>query len=214
LKEIMKDYEYKGLRRIMNKKDYEGDYKETMMMKKRCIRAVFAVMAITAAVAALAGCAGTPPPTATGTASRTDGLSLEEGIIQIARDIGDALPDGCRVAVVGFNSPSERFSGYVLDAMQGALQTSRHLTVTERASLDALRQEQRFQFSGEVDEETAVSLGKFLGAEVVVIGSLTVLGGTTRSARVRFTAIDVEKAVRKASPAATVQLDPVWGIGQ
>jgi curli biogenesis system outer membrane secretion channel CsgG len=158
--------------------------------------------ALTIAAAFLPACAGTP--------AGTDGLSLEQGIAQIAGDIAGALPPECRVAVVGFTSPSARFSDYALDEMQGALQTGRRLTVTDRANLDALRQELGFQFSGEVDEASAVSLGKFLGAEVVIIGSLTVLGGNT--GRVRFTAIDVETAVRKASPAATVRLESVWNL--
>ncbi|MDR0638988.1 MAG: CsgG/HfaB family protein [Spirochaetaceae bacterium] len=162
------------------------------------IAALLAALALT-----LSACAGTP-------ASSGKGLSLEEGIAQIARAIGDALPSGCRVAVVGFASPVARFSDYVLDEMQGALQNSRHLTLTERVRLDAVRKEQGFQFSGEVDEASAVMLGKFLGAQIVVIGNITPLGGNT--ARLRFTAIDVETAVRKASPAATVRVDPVWGL--
>lgn len=168
-------------------------------MKTTANIALLAALALTV----LSGCAGTPAPSG-------DGLTLEEGVAQIARGIGDALPPGCRVAVVGFTSPSVRFSDYVLEELQGALQNSRRLTLTERANLDAVRKEQGFQFSGEVDEETAVLLGKFLGAQVVVIGSLTPLGGN--SGRLRFTAIDVETAVRKASPAATVRIDPVWGL--
>jgi curli biogenesis system outer membrane secretion channel CsgG len=170
-----------------------------MITKKRSMWIVFAVGVI---AAVLSGCAGTPAP--------SGGTTLEQGIAQIAEAIGDALPSGCRVAVVGFTSPSARLSDYTLDEMQGALQNSRHLILTERAKLDAVRKEQGFQFSGEVDEESAVLLGKFLGAQVVVIGTITVLGGD--NCRLRFTAIDVETAVRKASSAATVRVDPVWGL--
>jgi curli biogenesis system outer membrane secretion channel CsgG len=169
------------------------------------MRGIQVFLAVLAA-AALSGCAGTPETKAALSAVP----ALEQGIGQIAQGIGDALPAGCRVAVVGFTSPSARFSDYVLDEMQGSLQNSRHLTVADRANLDALRQELGLQYSGEVDEASAVSLGKFLGAEIVIIGNLTVLGGNT--SRIRFTAIDVETAVRKASPAATVRIDPVWGI--
>jgi curli biogenesis system outer membrane secretion channel CsgG len=169
-------------------------------MKK--MRRIQMFLAALAAAGLLSGCAGSP--------AGTDRLSLEQGIARIARDIGDALPAGCRVAVVGFTSPSARFNNYVLDELQGALQNSRHLTVTDRANLDALRQELGLQYSGEVDEASAVSLGKFLGAQIVVIGNLTVLGGNT--GRIRFTAIDVETAVRKASPAASVRIESVWGL--
>jgi hypothetical protein len=76
----------------------------------------------------------------------------------------------------------------------------------ERAQLDAVRRELGLQYSGDVDDASAVSLGKFLGAQAVITGSLTPLGGD--NCRVRFTAIDVETAVRKASHAVTVRVEP------
>jgi curli biogenesis system outer membrane secretion channel CsgG len=160
------------------------------------------------AIALFAACAttgGRGTPRAAPSAE-TDGLSLEEGIARIARAIAAALPAGTRVAVVSCASPSERLSGYALDELQGALQNSVQIVVVERAQLDAVRRELNFQYAGEVDEASAVFLGKFLGAQTVIVGSLTPLGG--QNVRVRFTAIDVETAVRKASPASTVRLDP------
>jgi curli biogenesis system outer membrane secretion channel CsgG len=84
--------------------------------------------------------------------------------------------------------------------------------VVERSRLDAVRRELNLQYSGEVDDASAASLGKFLGAQAVITGSLTPLGGGKH--RVRFTAIDVETAMRKASRAATVRLDPMWNPEQ
>ena len=45
--------------------------------------------------------------------------------------------------------------------------------VIERGAIDAVLQEQRLQLSAAVDEKTAVSLGRILGAEAVVLGSVT-----------------------------------------
>ncbi|MDR1074014.1 MAG: hypothetical protein LBL45_10130 [Treponema sp.] len=74
----------------------------------------------------------------------------------------------------------------------------------ERSKLELLRNEVDFQMSGEVDDESMVSLGKFLGAHVIVTGRLTDMGGAYRC---RFNAIDVQTAVRTASPAVTLRND-------
>jgi tetratricopeptide (TPR) repeat protein len=164
------------------------------MMKKRGILTIFAVVLLAAVV--LSACAGTP--------AGTDGLSLDEGIEQIARGLEDGLPAKSRVAVVNLESPSARFSDYVLQELQGVLVSNERLVVVERANLELLRDEVTFQMSGEVDKETAVTLGRRIGAQIVVAGNFTDVGGTYRF---RFNAIDVETAVRKASPVTNVRRD-------
>ncbi|MDR0785930.1 MAG: hypothetical protein LBE74_08665, partial [Treponema sp.] len=118
-----------------------------------------------------------------------DGLSMDEGIAQIARDIEAGLPAGTRIAAVNFESPSARFSDYVLEELQGALVNNKRLVVTERSRLELLRNELTFQVSGDVSDESAASIGKFLGAQALITGSLTELGGGNY--RFRFNAIDV-----------------------
>jgi hypothetical protein len=44
--------------------------------------------------------------------------------------------------------------------------------IIDRAQLDKIRQEQNFQLSGEVDDATAVSIGKFAGADIIITGKL------------------------------------------
>jgi tetratricopeptide (TPR) repeat protein len=167
-----------------------------IMMKKRCIQVVPAAMAV---MVLLSACAGTPAKTAA-----EDGLSLDEGIAQIARGLEDGLPAGTRVAVVNLESPSAYFSDYVLQELQGVLVSNQRLVVVERAKLELLRNEAQFQMSGEVDGETAVNMGKWLGAQFVVAGNLADLNGRYRF---RFNATDVETAAQKVSPAATVRRD-------
>jgi tetratricopeptide (TPR) repeat protein len=159
---------------------------------------LFAPLLAALAIAAvlLSACAGTP--------AQTDGLSLDEGIAQIARSLEEELPAGTRIAVINLESPSARFSDFVLDELQGYLVNGKKLMVTERSKLELMRNEISFQMSGEVSDESAVSIGKFLGAQTLITGSLTGIGG---SYRCRFNALDVETAVRKASPAVTVRRD-------
>jgi len=58
--------------------------------------------------------------------------------------------------------------------------------------------------SGDVSDETAQSIGKFLGAGLVITGQLTPLGGTYRY---RTSAIHVEKATRDSVTRLTVRND-------
>jgi Flp pilus assembly protein TadD len=173
------------------------------MMKRLTI---LPALALTAALLAFAACAGGPEA---GEEERLsgespDGFSLDEGIAQIAQAIEAELPAGTRIAVVNFTSPSAYFSDYVLEELQGYLVNNKRLVVTERSSLELLRNELTFQMSGDVSDETAVSIGKFLGTQALVTGGLTDLGGAYRF---RFNAIDIETAVRQASPAVTVRRD-------
>jgi tetratricopeptide (TPR) repeat protein len=141
---------------------------------------------------------------AAGNTKAGEGLSLDEGIAQIAEKIEAGLPKGRRVAVVNFESPSAYFSDYVLEELQGILVNNKKLVVTERSKLELLRNELTFQMSGDVSDESAVSIGKWLGVQVIITGGFTDIGGAYRC---RFNAIDIETAVRQVSPAVTVRRD-------
>jgi tetratricopeptide (TPR) repeat protein len=163
-----------------------------MMLKKRRIRAGFAaiIMAIVAIVAAQPSYGA-------------DGISLDEGIAEIARGLEGGLPRGTRVAVVSFESPSAYLSNYVLEELQGNLSNNGVLVVTERGNLDLRRNELNFQMSGEVDTKSAVTLGRQAGVQVVIAGSLADPGGENCS--LRFNAIRVDTAATRVSPSITVQ---------
>jgi hypothetical protein len=65
------------------------------------------------------------------------------------------------------------------------------LEVTDRQHLELVKREQGFQLSGDVSDETAVSIGKILGAGYVITGQLVKAGGRYRY---RASAINVETA--------------------
>jgi len=92
------------------------------------------------------------------------------------------------IAVVGITSTAPGYvwrSGSPLslgatELMINALLGTKHFRVFERAKLDLLLQEQNFQnFSGLVDQTTAVKLGKMIGVDVILTGSLTNISFTT-----------------------------------
>ncbi|MDR1277481.1 MAG: iron transporter [Treponema sp.] len=122
---------------------------------------------------------------------------LDEAIRASAEQLGSDLT-GRKVAVVAFGSPSVALSEYVIDELSRALVNSRVVTVVDRKELDKVREELEFQLSGEVSDESARSIGKMLGADVVVLGSLADVGNAYRFGA---KALDVESATIESAPA-------------
>jgi hypothetical protein len=71
------------------------------------------------------------------------------------------------------------------------LVASRKFSIVNRSALDAVRAEQNFQLSGDVSDESAVSIGQMLGASIVIIGNVTPVGANQR---LSLSALDVRTA--------------------
>lgn len=87
-----------------------------------------------------------------------------------------------RVAVIGFDSTAPGYiwridselSKAATDLMINALVNTNRFRIFERIKLDAILEEQDFQvYSGRVDPSTAVKIGKMLGVDLIVTGSVT-----------------------------------------
>jgi hypothetical protein len=116
-------------------------------------------------------------------------MSLIDAIEQSAEDIAADIPDGSIVAIVAFDSADNDLSEYIMGELTGAL-FDRGIEVVER-NLGYVYRELNLQMSGEVSDETARSIGKFLGADMVITGQLIDMGNTWRY---RVNAIHVERA--------------------
>jgi tetratricopeptide (TPR) repeat protein len=120
------------------------------------------------------------------------GLTLQEAIEQSAERIVDDLPQGSRIAIVAFDSPNDGLSNFIIEELKGAL-FDKGIEVVDRQNLEFVRRELHFQMSGEVSDESTVSIGKFLGAEYVITGDFSIVGNVYRY---RVNAINVEQAIR------------------
>jgi hypothetical protein len=121
----------------------------------------------------LFGCGSTPSSLASPSVT---GMDLDTAIKDAATQMETRIPSGTMIALVSVASPSTAFSTQVLTRLESAIVGGRKLVVVDRANLDKIRAEQGFQLSGEVDDESAKSIGKLLGAGAIVTGSLTDLG--------------------------------------
>jgi TolB-like protein len=90
------------------------------------------------------------------------------------------LPAGARVAVVNIVSGDGEEGAALTDEVTLAFVRARRFTVIERKDIDTALREQNFQLSGNVDDDSAVSIGKFLGATVVITGSVNGAGARKR----------------------------------
>jgi TolB-like protein len=148
----------------------------------------------------LAGCGSSPKAEA----PNVQGISVDMAIQQAARNIENNIEAGQEVVVLNFSSSSEEFSEYVLGELSTELVNGRKLQVVDRRNLEAIRVEMDFQMSGEVSDESAQAIGRKLGAEYIVSGSLTNTGGIYRF---RINTINVESAGIAASSATDIAND-------
>jgi len=125
-------------------------------------------LAIIIASLIITGCATAKP-------TNPDEITLGVAIRQAASRMEMRLPEGTKVALVNFSSPSQAFSEYVLDNLSSILVNRGVLTVVDRANLDKLRMELGFNLSGEVSDSSMQEIGQMLGAQALVTGSLTTL---------------------------------------
>lgn len=119
-------------------------------------------------------------------------LSLDGAIEAAASAVRESVPGRSTVAVVSVTAPTAGLSDYITEELNGSLVNGGDLAdggslvVIERKDLDLVRGELRFQTSGDVDDESAQSVGRLLGASVIVTGALDA------SYRLRVKAISVE----------------------
>jgi len=131
------------------------------------------------------------------------GLSLTDAIEQTGEKIASELPKGSRVAIVAFESANDNISDYIMEELTGAL-FDRKIEVADRQNLEYVYKELNLQMSGDVSDESAKSIGKFLAADMVITGQLLDLDGMYRY---RTSAINVETAVRASVTRLDVKSD-------
>jgi PBP1b-binding outer membrane lipoprotein LpoB len=115
--------------------------------------------------------------------------NTEEAARLASEQLIDKLPEKLRIVLMGVSSDDTETAVFITDELQHRLVEANKFTVVERKALDALYAEKNFQQSGNVDDESMVSMGKLLGANVVIIGEISGSGSTRR---LNLKALDVQ----------------------
>jgi TolB-like protein len=116
---------------------------------------------------------------------------IDGAIGRVSQELIKDLPEKTRVAVINITSNNGELSAYIVEELEYQLVASRKFTIVDRKTLDTIRSEQNFHTSGEVSDESAVSIGQMLGANIVITGSVS---GTGTNQRLSIRVLDVKTA--------------------
>jgi len=115
------------------------------------------------------------PPTISTNGVKGDDI-LTNTINSYADSLSQLLPIGSTVFIndhSDFNGVTSYFGKFVAIKISNRLTNNKNFTVVDRNSIELIVKEQKFQYSGIVDEKTAVELGKIIGASIIVFGTIT-----------------------------------------
>ena len=118
-------------------------------------------------------------------------LKINKAITRASQNLINNLPEKSRLAVINIASNNDETSAYAVEELEYQLVTSKKFIIVDRNTLNTIRTEQNFQMSGEVSDESAVSIGQMMGANIVITGSIS---GTGKTQRLSLRALDVRTA--------------------
>jgi len=99
-------------------------------------------------------------------------IGISRAVTNIGNKLADELPKSSSIAVLSISANQLDSAAFVISELEYIL-VSKGYNIVDRHSLDAIKKEQDFQMSGYVSDESAVSIGHTLGANIVITGSLT-----------------------------------------
>jgi TolB-like protein len=129
------------------------------------------------------------------TTQKMNYYGLDDAIHKAAIDIASDIPQKSRIAVIEINSASINLSNYITEELSLALAKEKSLIVVDRKDLDLIENEINFQYSGDVDDDSLISIGHKLGATYLLTGSF-VNSGTYY--RLMVNAINVKSTAKEA----------------
>jgi hypothetical protein len=101
--------------------------------------------------------------------------NIQDAVSDSIKEIVNLFPSNTRIAVVSLNTESVKLSEFVLEELVGDL-SDIGFQVPERTYLEYVREELNLQLSGEINDEMALSIGKFIGAEYILVGDIVDVG--------------------------------------
>jgi TolB-like protein len=112
----------------------------------------------------------------------------EEAVNRISEKFIAALNEGSVIAVLNIAAEDKEAVAFITGELEHQLVESGRFKIVDRKSLDDVRSEQDFQLSGNVSDESAISIGNMLGAHIVITGDIS---GSGTSRRLNVKALDV-----------------------
>jgi hypothetical protein len=113
----------------------------------------------------------------------------ERAVKSVVDSLSSKLPAGSVIMVMKQNATEARMLDDLLDRITTAIVQDGKLKVVDRSNQALIQAEQKFQLSGDVDDNSAVSIGKQLGAKYAVLFSIT---GASSSRRLTLKVLNIQ----------------------
>jgi len=120
--------------------------------------------------------------------SERSGLA-EKAVKNTVDTLSSKLPSGAIIMIMKTSSTDINMLNDVLDQITAAIVQGGKLKVVDRSNQALINAEQQFQLSGNVDDNTAVSIGKQLGAKYV---AFCWISGASSSRRLNLRIVSIE----------------------
>jgi hypothetical protein len=104
--------------------------------------------------------------------------------------LAENLTAKSRLAIVYITAQDISTTEFITGELEHLLRRQ-SFVIIDRSELDRIRHEQNIQMSGEIDDTTAVSIGKFAGANIIITGRVD---GEGNLRRLRLRALDTTSA--------------------
>ncbi|MDR2537176.1 MAG: penicillin-binding protein activator LpoB [Treponema sp.] len=105
---------------------------------------------------------------------------VDSAIKQASKEILARLPVGSKVSLLKVSIVDAELMDYIIAELSAAFINAESISLVDRQNRDLLEAEQRFQLSGAVDDESAVSIGHLLGVDTLVMCSIAGSGSLRR----------------------------------
>ncbi|WP_169313405.1 PEGA domain-containing protein [Treponema primitia] len=116
---------------------------------------------------------------------------LESAVMKLSDVLAQQLTGNTTLAVLSISSSDRESAEYITDELEYQLVNTGKFKIVNRNTIDKIKEEQNFQLSGDVSDNSALSIGKMLGANIVITGTVS---GTGSTRRISVKALDVQTA--------------------
>jgi len=148
------------------------------------------IIAIAAVIGLLlTACTGGPTAASGGAINGAD--ELDTAIREASDYLNNRIPQGNKVAFINISGGYPDLADYILGDLSKHGVNDDIFSVVDRTLLDQVRAELNFNWSGEVSDQSAQEIGKMLGAQAIVSGSVRKIGALYR---LEVKAIEVQTA--------------------
>jgi hypothetical protein len=105
--------------------------------------------------------------------------SIEGALEKAAQEAIRNVQQRSRIAIVYITAPDKNTTDFIAGELEYIWVKAGYLII-DRSQLDIVRWEQNYQLNGEVDDNTAISIGKIAGADIIVTGRVDGEGSLRR----------------------------------